>query len=219
MNPLHDTAREVCARRGINPADVADPPAFDPVAWRVRQAADHLAEHIPPRFRHAQVDHTDVARWVRGYLADPTQAGNLLLLGPTGTGKTHQAYGAVRRIATSLAHDGRGIDWRAVDHPTLNARLRPRDDGEHLANQHRYEVCDLLFLDDLGAGRATEWTADTLYRIVDTRWAHCRPTIAASNLDPDDLRVAVNDRVVSRLASGTAVVLKGGDRRAPGSQL
>jgi DNA replication protein DnaC len=217
MNPLHRAALDVCNRRGIDPNAVPDPPRFDPAAWRAQQAADVLAAVIPPRFAHATADQMQVAGWVRAYLASPATAGNVLLLGPTGTGKTWQAYGALRRIVAAVAAGGHALNWRTIDHPTLNAELRPRPDDEHLAAQHRYETAELLFVDDLGAGRQTDWAADTLYRIVDARWSHCRPTIAASNLSPDDLRAAVSDRIVSRLASGTVVVLKGCDRRAAGN--
>jgi DNA replication protein DnaC len=82
-----------------------------------------------------------------------------------------------------------------------------------------YDLCeqvDLLVLDDLGGGKTTDWTADTLYRLVDTRWAYQRPIIATTNLTAPDLREAVGARVASRLAAGVQVALKGDDRRRAG---
>ena len=63
---------------------------------------------IPARYRNALADHPQVTAWVTRSPAPDAPAlavhpasphgPSLLIAGPTGTGKTHQAYGAVRSL-------------------------------------------------------------------------------------------------------------------------
>ena len=63
--------------------------------------------------------------------------------------------------------------------------------------------------------KRTEWTAERLYALINRRWLEVRPTVCTTNLDPDQLREAVGERVFSRLVGNGAVVLRltGHDRR------
>lgn len=212
---IHPRVAEFLARRGIDPASLEDPPAhgFDMIQFRTGQAHTLLSRIIPTRFAHAKVDHPKVAKWADDYLNDPDGASSLVLVGPTGVGKTHQGWGAVRAIAEGLAATGRGLAWRATTHPDLNAALRPKPDGSHTWALEPYMEAELLLLDDLGAGKQTDWTGDTLYRLVDHRWANRKTTIYSTNLTPNALTDAVGDRVVSRLADAVRVTIKGSDRR------
>lgn len=135
---------------------------------------------------------------------------SLLIAGPTGTGKTHQAYGAVRSLLTA----GVRLRWEAATTADLYARLRPRayhDAERDLATLSR---CPLLILDDLGAAKQSEWTEEITYRLINHRYTHLLPTLLTTNLPTAALRDAVGDRVASRLAEmTTTVVLTGADRR------
>lgn len=72
----------------------------------------------------------------------------------------------------------------------------------------------LLLLDDLGAERPTDWTAERIYALIHHRWEHDRPTVVTTNLDPAALRDAVGERVYSRLVHDVlAIRLTGADRR------
>jgi DNA replication protein DnaC len=214
---IHQTAREILARRGINPDELPDPPPFDLAATLTENATAALALNLPPMFLNAVPGQPDVRAWVQQFLTDRTTCPSLLLLGPVGTGKTHESIGALRGCVLGSAKNRRPLTWHYTSHPKLNAELRPSPDDSHLAVYDLCEQVDLLVLDDLGAGKATDWTADTLYRLVDTRWAYQRPVIATTNLTAPDLREAVGARVASRLASGVQVALKGDDRRRAGA--
>lgn len=199
---------------GIDPAaSGGEPPEFDLIAFRTEQARAVLDRVVPVRFAEAKPDHPEVAEWVAGYLAAPTEAPSLLISGPTGTGKTWQCWGTVRAAAEGMATVGRRLDWRATTHPALNAELRPQADNSHATALDAYLEADLLMLDDLGAGRQTEWTADTLFRLIDHRWANRKTSIYSTNLTPDALTDAVGERVVSRLIDAVRVAIKGADRR------
>lgn len=179
---------------------------------------------VIPR-RYAEAIPTDPAAldWLDGFLlGDPA---GLLLLGATGRGKTHLAYGLIRQIiAAQCGHLYRAVGIIGGSVPTLLANLRPDRRVQTRSNQFGdyYEVdhmegyrnVDLLFLDDLGAEKASDWTSETLYQIIDHRYNEMRPVIVASNIPPAELAAAIGDRLASRLNEMCqTVVIKGSDRR------
>ena len=175
---------------------------------------------IPVRYQTAVADHPAIAAWVReiarngrpgpGGAPGIAQGRSLLIVGTTGTGKTHQAYGAVR----SLVSAGVRLRWKAVTAADLYAELRPRPghDGEReLMDMAR---CPLLIIDDLGAAKSSEWTEEITMRLINRRYNEMLPTLVTTNLGMTDLRTHIGDRVASRLTEMTdKVILDGPDRR------
>lgn len=162
---------------------------------------------VPQRFSEAHLTDLDekVRAAVEAWAAAP-DGRNLVLVGPTGTGKTHTAAAACR-----VLHDT-GWELRFVPVVELLDELRPGGREGALAE---YADATLLLLDDLGAERPTDWTGERLYALVNRRWLEERPTVVTSNLTPEELETAVGPRVFSRLVGNDAVVVKltGGDRR------
>lgn len=191
---------------------------------RATVALTRWSTATPPRYQHANATHPAITAWADTVAADPTAAQSLLITGTTGTGKTHQAYGALRRIAASGPHRYELIATTSAD---MYGELRPT--GTAGAAEHRLRrLCDvrLLLLDDLGSAKASEWTEEITYRLINHRYNHCLPTIFTSNLPtkpPTDsqgrptgpsLTSALGDRIVSRLTEMTTVVpMLGADRR------
>jgi DNA replication protein DnaC len=193
--------------------------------WRsqaITVASRDLAR-IPARFASATIDHPDVDVWVTTVMGTAVSAASdwrepvivegpsLLLVGATGTGKTHLAYAAVRALLTS------GIRCSAVvtTAADLYAAMRPRfgiDSEEEFA---RHAHVPVLALDDLGAAKPSEWNEEVNYRLVNYRYERKLPTFITSNVPPKELARVLGDRVASRLVemAGAPVVLKGSDRR------
>jgi len=206
-------ARDVLARRGINPADVPPEPAFSLADHLTEQANATLDLIMPPRYRRASADNPAVLAWMRRYVEDPTDAPVLVIKGPVGTGKTHQALGALRQIVLASARRCRRMTYAVTSHPTFNDAMFPHKDDRHRQALRDFQTVDLLVFDDIGAGRSTEWTEDTLYRLFDARWANQLATIATTNFDGKEMKQFIDERVVSRLADGEQVPLVGSDRR------
>ena len=51
--------------------------------------------------------------------------------------------------------------------------LRPGDDSRQRVRD--CQNCKLLILDDIGAEKASEWTQERLYSVIDHRYANCLP--------------------------------------------
>lgn len=182
----------------------------DPRAWMIARNLDHCRTRFPRRFADAQATHPDVRAWAQAYQDSPRSASSLLLLGPTGTGKTYEAHGAIRAAVAMPAT----IRWYATTAPDLVASLRGRSGDQVETELARYEAADLLLVDDLGVGKSSEWTEEVTYRLVNSRYEHCRPTIYTSNVPPAQLSDVLGERVASRLVEQCQrVTLKGADRR------
>ena len=73
--------------------------------------------------------------------------------------------------------------------------------------------CDLLIMDDVGAGKITDWSIDITYRLINSRYNADKPTIVTSNLELDDLAKLIGGRIVSRLQVMCALVFFGEEDR------
>jgi DNA replication protein DnaC len=171
----------------------------------------------PYRYQQATATHPDVIAWADRAIDDPRTAGILFLTGPFGTGKTHQAYGALRRIAETGPDR---FELMALTAPDMYALLRPG--GSERGAEYelkRLTKVPLLLVDDLGTEKISEFTEEATYRLLNERYNHCRPLIITSNLpasDPNgtDLVDKVGARITSRLAQITTVVpMDGADLR------
>jgi DNA replication protein DnaC len=144
-------------------------------------------------------------------IASITHGPSLLLLGVTGVGKTHEAYGAMRELAVT----GVCGQWQVTTAADLYAALRPRHGIDSEAEFRKYRDARLLLIDDLGAERKpTEFTEEINFRLINHRYENHLPTLMTSNVEPKDLASRLGDRVISRLAEMCErVAIKGNDRR------
>ncbi|MFC4335189.1 ATP-binding protein [Salininema proteolyticum] len=177
--------------------------------WHAAVQAGECDARFPPRFRTAQPSEPEIAAWVGEWEAREDPPG-LLILGSVGVGKTHQAFGALRAAVTGA----RPVKWAAVSAGAMFDSLRPGDKRDPEKAMNSYLTVPLVLVDDLGAGKTSEWTEDVVFRVIDGRYAAELPVIVTSNGTPVELRERLGDRVVSRLAEMCRRVhLTGPDRR------
>lgn len=185
---------------------------------RARFAVARWTTAAPYRYQHATADHPDIQAWADRAAKDIRDAGFLVLNGSIGTGKTHQAYGALRRIAEAGPPR---FEMVATTAPDLYGRLRPGGSDKGIEHElQRYARIPLLLIDDLGTEKLSEFTEEATYRIVNERYNACRPLIITTNLPISagggtaDLVGRLGDRLASRLAQTAHIVtLTGPDRR------
>ena len=126
----------------------------------------------------------------------------LLLLGRSGTGKTHLASAIASELSSTY-----GVAFAYM--PTLLEKMRTSN-----VPLEPLLLADLLVLDDIGSERETGWTMERLLIIVDGRLTNLKPTIFTTNYDLSDLDKRVGMRVASRiLGHNLQVVLQGPDWR------
>ncbi|MFI6299572.1 ATP-binding protein [Nonomuraea sp. NPDC050790] len=170
---------------------------------RRKRVADFRAKR-PALLRHEGNLHDDVAGW-GSRLFDKT-AGNLILMGPTGTSKTWHTWEVMER---ALAYGYAGTILM-LSQAEWQETIGPPADRDMLRAMRE---ADVLALDDLGSQRLNDWTRELLLPVIDARWANAQPTMVTSNLA--DLDEQLGERISSRLAHHCTVVdLDGKDLRA-----
>ena len=225
MNPHVDFATdripELLAMRGHDPLQVETDSSDDPYtpAGIIRRQLAHAHQHVPFMFRAAVPTEPEVIAWVDrlakeagGRVMPAVGHGpSLLLFGPVGTGKTYESFGAIRLLAAT----GVQARWAAISAADLYAALRPRTGIDSEQEFRRYADTDVLLVDDIGAGKQSEWTEEVNFRLVNARYENQRPTIFTTNLKAEQIRKALGDRVTSRLNEMcTRIAITGGDRRS-----
>jgi DNA replication protein DnaC len=215
------------AERGIALADLR---AWND--WDERNELDAADLRVPARYSKALAADPGMRNWLGKLVSraardrsravpSVTTGPSVLMLGKVGTGKTHEAWGAVRGLAAC----GVRSHWHVITAADFYARLRPRHGIDSEAEFREIATASLLVLDDLGAEKPSEWTEAVNYRLVNCRYEHELATVLISNLPLDDrpgegpgLRSVLGDRVMSRLAEMTeTVVMEGPDRRRQAS--
>lgn len=195
----------------LQPAEVAFlRQHFLAAAEEQRQKCITYFEKKVPR-RYAAARPTDIATaWAQAVAANPDETRSLLVVGPTGTGKTHYAYSVLRAVAETGSTGG----WKALTAADLYASLRPRTGRDSEAEFEALADTGVLFVDDLGAAKLTEWTEEVTYRLINHRYEQCLPGIFTSNVPPAQLRDVLGERIASRLTEMCErITLKGADRR------
>ena len=144
----------------------------------------------------------------------------LYIHGAVGTGKTHICW-AIKNDYDNPAIDPRNRPYIQIynvvdlmhdikadfDRQAIDKR-RPED---YLTDPERKH---LLILDDIGVEKATDFVAETLYRIINARYIHILPTIFTSNHTIQELADRIGERSASRIVEMSELIeLTGGDRR------
>ena len=121
----------------------------------------------------------------------------LLLIGEPGSGKTHLAVAALRRIIA------KGFQGVFFDYQNLLDRIRSGfDPNSGTSDREAYRVAldaEVLLLDDLGAHRVLPWIEDVVTAVITHRCNNRLALIATTNL-PD---TEAGDRVSHKQADGT----------------
>jgi DNA replication protein DnaC len=118
------------------------------------------------------------------------------LWGKYGTGKTHLAVAALRKIIHDhIDDDGQGwkpylVDW--AEHCSMVQQSWDKDDNEvHLSEGQLWglmKTADILLVDDIDKGRPSEWAMGKLYEVMQHRYMRERATIITANHSIEQLQ-------------------------------
>ena len=138
---------------------------------------------------------------------------NLLLMGTTGTGKTH--------ISSAIAGEAlkRGFDvvYDSAQN-IVDAFADDRFRAGYRTNEskgEKYNECELLIIDDLGAEFVNQFTISALLNLLNTRQSHGLSTVISTNLPAKQLLEKYEPRIYSRICGSDyrILVFKGRDHR------
>ncbi len=154
------------------------------------------AARIPKRYEHCELSsfttdfpgahrslamaHIAASKFAQEY--DPGDGTGLLLIGKIGTGKTHLGVGILKELILN-----RGIGCIFYDYRELLKQIQ----NSYNASVQTTELdvlrpvfdAEVLFLDELGAVKPSEWVWDTVSLILNTRYNNNRTTIITTNFE------------------------------------
>lgn len=120
---------------------------------------------------------------------------NLIMVGRTGTGKTHLAC-AVARNALDKRKYARYVTSEDMANDIANA-WKKADDSE-VSAIYRYTEYDLLILDEYGLHDRHENRLQLVHKVLYARYDEKKPTMLISNLTTEELEKDLGDRLWSR---------------------
>jgi DNA replication protein DnaC len=201
----------------LGPEDVARP--CDCREQRLKRGRIRgVASVIPPRYHGVSFDRPPVSDMrrdmatrhvvnaVQGFvdeLDENLEAGRgMWLMGNTGTGKTTLGMLAAK---TALAA---GKTVAVYFTPKLLTQIRQtyqatESEDAYDAFFRRLTSVDLLYIDDLGSERHTDWVVEQLYALVNERYENQRSMLVTSNArqDVEEGRRQLEDQIGSRTVS------------------
>ena len=110
---------------------------------------------------------------------------SLFICGDLGTGKTHLAAA----MANEIIENGRPVKYATFTQMTQEIRAAFYSESKETEAEtvRKYKTAALLFLDDLGKEKATEWSLAKLFELIDSRYSNGLPTVITSNYTLDQL--------------------------------
>ena len=133
--------------------------------------------------------------------------------GECGVGKTRNLYGVYRVFRANFKGD---IYLKFTNITDFFSGLKQTFDGQDSEQQiiDIIKTDDILFIDDFGVEKLSEWNLEAAYRLINHRYEYLKPTFISSNLSLKKIAERMGDRFSSRIAEMCEVIkMEGKDRR------
>jgi len=139
----------------------------------------------------------------QGFVRDyPATEKGLLLMGPSGVGKTHLAVAALKELIRR-GHSGLFCDYRELL-KEIQGSYNPSSESTEMGILEPIRTVELLVMDDLGASKPSAWVLDIIGLVLNARYNEKRMTILTTNyFDESELPAPA-----AKLPSGQRVAVK-----------
>ena len=185
----------------------------------MRISAGLLPRHIDMTFKKFQPNHAQIKaytmsqQFVNDYVGGKSLAG-LILNGGVGCGKTHLLCAVLNDLIERYEfteHQIENIGYKSAYSPYffissiglfegIRKTFNRDDSSEDILN--RCKKTKVLFIDDIGANKSSEWVKEQFLNIIDYRYNHYLPILLSTNLRlKDELIKCIGARTVDRLKS------------------
>ena len=179
-------------------------------AARIREAGipDRYKDCTVWSWRHTFDQQRRVAEAIKGYINQfdvALQSGRcVMMIGSSGTGKTHLAVGILRHVTDAGAT---GLYTTAVDMVgTIRATYGKGAQETEQKVIERLCSVDLLVIDEVGRQNDTPHEKEQVWRVLDKRYANRKPCVVVTNLGIDAFTTFMSKAMVDRLREGGGVV-------------
>lgn len=190
--------------------------------------------HIPERYRgktFLNYDPTGIKKEIEKATVAIRNKRSVFITGPCGTGKTHMGLGLIYEWARNnftytLHKDGFAVkNYLNNDVPVYTPMIEVLAELRHAMHISKAEIDEetvlanyldrpVVFLDDVGSEKITDWSRQILYLIVDRLYRTDQQLIITTNMTLQELAEATDDRIASRLMEMCTIIkLSGHDRR------
>lgn len=126
----------------------------------------------------------------------------LLLMGPSGVGKTHLGVAALKELIRR-GHAGLFCDYRELL-KEIQASYNPASESTEMGILEPVRTAEILVMDDLGASKPSAWVLDIIGLVLNARYNERRVTILTTNYF-DEVPVA---EPAPRLPGGQRVAVR-----------
>lgn len=136
-------------------------------------------------------------------------AESLLMIGGAGLGKTHLASS----IAHSVLEKGYSVVYESAQN-VVNSFENVRFGRDTSVDTDKYNVCELLIIDDLGTEFITPFSVSVFFNLINHRIINGLSTIVTTNMSLKEIEASYKERIYSRLLGDyTTLAFCGNDIR------
>jgi len=129
---------------------------------------------------------------------------NLVMVGPTGTGKTHLSCATAKTLLKNGKY-ARYITSEDLAQRIMNAWEQP--DATEKSVIYDFTQYDLLILDEYGL-HDRDKRRELVHKVLYARYDRMKPTMLISNLTLEELQKDLGDRLWSRFQQGSLTVVE-----------